>query len=321
VADESWIIIDDFPVETNNQLLVTFNDDNGAITLASFEAGFRTESNATETYRITAAEFDTSSWDNDGDGVSNLDELIAGTNPEADDAPLAVQATIEPVQDKTFRISWQSAEGAQFYRVMENPDGASGYTQISDEIDATTLVFDHRVALYSRVNARYIVQSCNERACTDSNELLISGTLENAVGYFKASNAESGDFFGITASLSGDGNTLAVGARGEDSDLIGGSVDQNDNSSDGTGAVYVFARINGSWEQQAFLKPGFTNDRANFGTALSLSDNGNTLAVGVDGEPAGQLESMGFHLAVHHLNLVRLMCLPAVIQVGSSKPI
>ncbi|MEZ8932352.1 hypothetical protein AB6E08_22850, partial [Vibrio sp. 10N.247.310.24] len=55
--------------------------------------------------------------------------------------------------------------------------------------------------------------------------------------YLKASNTDEFDFFGSSASLSADGDTLAVGALSEDSDGVGGK--DNDDARD-SGAVYVY---------------------------------------------------------------------------------
>ena len=57
----------------------------------------------------------------------------------------------------------------------------------------------------------------------------------------KAANADASDGFGWSVSLSGD--TLAVGAIGEDSNqttITNGSTASADNSSRSSGAVYVY---------------------------------------------------------------------------------
>ena len=56
--------------------------------------------------------------------------------------------------------------------------------------------------------------------------------------YLKASNTGGGDRFGVSVAISGD--TLAVGADHEESDATGVNGDQNDNSAEHAGAVYVF---------------------------------------------------------------------------------
>ena len=53
-------------------------------------------------------------------------------------------------------------------------------------------------------------------------------------------NPEAFDAFGGAIALSGNGETLVVGAHGEDSAARGVGGDQADNSAFSSGAVYVF---------------------------------------------------------------------------------
>jgi len=120
-----------------------------------------------------------------------------------------------------------------------------------------------------------------------------SGTTWSQQAFVKASNTGLGDWFGMRVALSADGNTLAVGAPEESSSAKGVDGNQWDNSSSGSGAAYVFARIDGIWSQQAYLKASNTGmpkyDIARlgadaFGSSLAVSADGSTLAVGAPGE-------------------------------------
>src|ERR1700741_830272 len=105
--------------------------------------------------------------------------------------------------------------------------------------------------------------------------------------YVKASNTGGGDAFGNAVRLSGDGDTLAVGAFNENSAATGVNGDQADNAALDSGAVYVFTRSAGAWSQQAYVKASNTDAEDNFGLHLAVSDDGNTLAVGARGEASG----------------------------------
>jgi hypothetical protein len=105
-----------------------------------------------------------------------------------------------------------------------------------------------------------------------------SAVLQQA--YTKASNTGAVDNFGASIAMWGD--TLAVGAPGEDSAGTGIGADQIDNSASGSGAVYVFTRTGTAWVQQAYLKPPNTGAGDAFGNSIGLW--GDTLAVGARGE-------------------------------------
>lgn len=95
-----------------------------------------------------------------------------------------------------------------------------------------------------------------------------------------ASNAETGDSFGRTVSLSGD--TLATGSIYEDSRAIGINGNQGDNTAVDSGAVYIYVRTGITWIQQAYIKASNTDTEDRFGTSVALSED--TLAVGASAE-------------------------------------
>lgn len=112
-----------------------------------------------------------------------------------------------------------------------------------------------------------------------------SGTTWTQEAYIKASNTGAGDAFGAAVAL--DGDTLAVGAPGEDSNAVGIDGNQGDNTGSQAGAVYVFTRNGTTWSQEAYVKASNTDGRDQdahdrFGSRLALE--GNTLAVGAPGE-------------------------------------
>jgi hypothetical protein len=101
--------------------------------------------------------------------------------------------------------------------------------------------------------------------------------------YVKASNTETGDGFGGAVAVSSDGNTLVVGATGEDSNATGIDGAQGAGALD-AGAVYVYTRNAVVWTQQSYVKASNTESADGFGGAVSVSSDGDTLALGATGE-------------------------------------
>jgi hypothetical protein len=106
-----------------------------------------------------------------------------------------------------------------------------------------------------------------------------------------ASNAERGDSLGCSIAISDDGDTIVSGAFDEDAILPGvqppsaGANDEPDDAS--AGAAYVWVRKDGKWSQQAYMKGFNTRLNDQFGWALTLSRDGNTIAVGSHLEDSG----------------------------------
>ncbi|HEY3486501.1 MAG TPA: integrin, partial [Gammaproteobacteria bacterium] len=92
------------------------------------------------------------------------------------------------------------------------------------------------------------------------------------------------DRFGTAVALSDDGNILAVGADGEDGGATGVNNEEDTALADQSGAVYVYTRSGNSWSQQSYVKASNTDPRDSFGSAVALSGDGATLAVGAPEE-------------------------------------
>jgi trimeric autotransporter adhesin len=102
-----------------------------------------------------------------------------------------------------------------------------------------------------------------------------SGTTWSQQAYLKASNTGASDGFGVSVAVSG--NTVVVGAFGEDSSTTGVNSTPNESAS-GSGVAYVFTSSGTTWSQQAYLKASNTGANDRFGTSVAVS--GNTVVVG-----------------------------------------
>ena len=113
-----------------------------------------------------------------------------------------------------------------------------------------------------------------------------AGSNWSQQAYIKASNTGrpgeggmpgDGDQFGYAVALSGDGNTLSVGAIAEDSAAQQINGNQTDDSQATAGAVYVYSRTGTVWAQQAYVKGSHVETGDMFGFAVALNYDGNTL--------------------------------------------
>lgn len=197
--------------------------------------------------------------------------------------------TLTPQSAKTLRFTWTDVAGETSYRLLEDPDGSSGYTALPVTLPADSTTHDHGVFLPDRVNARYILQACRAGTCLDSAPVSVSGQLMAAIGFLKADVSTPNDRFGYSVALSSDGSTLAVGATGESSAFSGIAAQEPASANDqlNSGAVYVHVRQGQRWQLQAFVKSPANALHDSFGKSLALSANGDTLAVGANAGNVG----------------------------------
>ncbi len=172
-------------------------------------------------------------------------------------------------RDKTFSFNWNNITGVQYYQILENSDGASNFMQIGGNFIQGITSYDYIVPLHKRINAYYKIRSYYANGnFIDSSAIHINDNLSTIIANPQPS-LQTGDMFGYSLSISGDGNTLAVGAISNDFNAIN------------SGVVYIFTQNNGSWLQQGVrLKVNDSSVSNIFSYALSLNYNGNILAIG-----------------------------------------
>ena len=192
---------------------------------------------------------------------------------------LIVLAEDGTTQTYTLIITRQAAaDFAQQAYIKASNTGLLDRFGSSVAIDGDTLVVG---ATSESSNATGIGgdESNNSSATQNSGAVYVfirSGSTWTQQAYIKASNTGINDEFGVSVALAGD--TLVVGAIGEDSNATGIGGDENNNDADFSGAVYVFTRSGSTWTQQAYIKASNTDIGDNFGGSVALA--GDTLAVG-----------------------------------------
>ncbi|MBI3777099.1 MAG: integrin [Gammaproteobacteria bacterium] len=216
-------------------------------------------------------------------GVENSNKNDPPVLPKANDPPAVPNLNVS-ASLKQLHFAWTAVDHATYYKLSQNADGHSGYTQVGGNLTATSAVVDIVVHRFDWPNARYMVEACNAIGCAASSPVSVATAMLQSIGYVKASNSGVSDRFGRALALSGDGNTLAIGAWIEASASSGIDANQQDDSAPEAGAVYVFARSGDGWKQQAYIKASNAGAGDHFGIALALSRDGNTLVVGAPEE-------------------------------------
>jgi hypothetical protein len=191
----------------------------------------------------------------------------------------------------------------QAYIKASNPGQSARFGQVvSLSQDGNTLAVS---AYYEASAAKGIDGDQTDKSIPQAGAVYVftrGGGTWSQQAYIKASNTgekgtanvpDEGDQFGFSIALSADGNTLAAGAISEDSAATGINGDQNDNSKQSSGAVYVFTRTGTKWAQQAYVKTSNTGAMDLFGYAVGLSADGNTLAASAYDEGSSAREING----------------------------
>lgn len=204
-----------------------------------------------------------------------------------------------------------SSAGAAYVFVRENGVWSqqaylkASNTGVNDRFGLAVAVTGDWVAVGSRMEDSDSVgidgPGTNDRALESGAVYLYKrvGTMWSHDAYIKSSNSEAGDGFG--RSIAAWGGRFVVGAPFEDSAATGVDGTQSDNSSECSGAAYVFARVAGSWLQESYLKSSSAARNQEFGRVVGFS--GETIVVGtrVDGAYVFADPGTGWQLEQHLL--------------------
>lgn len=188
VGDELWSASAELPTDTEQTLDVTFYDNNGALELAGFEQTYRTGDNAFETYTIEAEQFNAQLFDADEDGINNLEELLAETDPMTnEDSLLEIRDSF--ILHERSRMSVSNSFES---RVSEERPFSDTY-ELDPDIDyPSTISLSGSVAISEYGNGTLYYYSVNR-----PNTLSLSGTrsaYENSIVWVASRNAYDGDY-------------------------------------------------------------------------------------------------------------------------------
>ncbi len=202
--------------------------------------------------------------------------LLAGQSSTSHPA----HAAAPPVPDGLAAADWATIQSflPSDYLKASNT-GANDNFSDTVAVDGDTVVVG---AYREGSNATGVNGDQTNNSALDSGAVYVftrTSGVWNQQAYLKASNTEASDQFGTDVAV--DGDTIVVGAVGEDSNATGVNGNQADNSASTSGAAYVFTRTGGVWSQQAYLKASNTGAGGDqFGVAVAVE--GDTVVVGAN---------------------------------------
>jgi len=180
-------------------------------------------------------------------------------------------------------VLWDRTDGFQLgaaYIFTRSSDGSwTEQTKIQASDKEARDYFGRAVSISSDGNTVIVGAYLEDTDGFDAGAAYIfvrsSGGLWTEQAKVQASDKQQSDWFGLSVSISGDGNTALVGASLEDT----GGTD--------AGAAYIFVRSGTTWTQQAKIQASDKQQSDWFGYSVSISSDGNTALVGAYQEDTG----------------------------------
>ncbi len=225
--------------------------------------------------------------------IGLLSACGSSSSDDVSDSPAAfdlinLNASVEATGGIEF--SWQASEHAASYQLCRKLADADDPCELIGVATESTHQTLSNSELHALKDSQYFVRASNEFGSQDSNEMSLDLNQLVASGIpLTASDSELKNTYGQSVALSQEGNVLAVGVPMDDD---GDSLNLQDR-----GAVYVYSRIeDGSWSAPVILKASNIGGWDWFGGSLSLSDEGDVLAVGAIGESSNNIDDPSLDL-------------------------
>lgn len=114
--------------------------------------------------------------------------------------------------------------------------------------------------------------------------------------FLKASNTGADDAFGSSVAI--DGDLIAIGAAGEDSNATTINGDESNNDDGNSGALYLFRLIGDTWVQEAYLKSSNSDAGDHFGSPVAI--DGDTLVAGATNDEGSGTETGSAYVFVRN---------------------
>lgn len=170
----------------------------------------------------------------------------------------------------------------QAYLKSPNPDASDTFS-VSLSISGDVIVVGASAEDSNLTGVSMGTTASADNTATNSGAAYVfrrSGNNWVQEAFLKGHSINNSDVFGSAVAVSG--NTIVVGAYGEDSNVTGvlnGTSGSTNNGLASSGAAYVFYydTLSSTWAQQAYLKGSDTDSSDEFGAILAI--DGDTIAV------------------------------------------
>jgi len=215
---------------------------------------------------------------------------LAGlTAPYAIAAPPAAPQVTTGASTKQLRFDWDIVPQSNNYELWFKANDGSPYVKVGEYPPwRTSVTVGVSAHLLDWQQAKYQLKACNPSGCSASAPISVAAYMADTIGYFKARHLHNNGRLGIAVAISEDGNTMAAFSAEETLPDFPKA------------AVYVFAKINGHWQQQAHLVPESSlapyhnvGIKPGASATLSLSADGNVLAAGMAFRNDNNVDSTG----------------------------